>query len=458
MKVLFQNHSSLLLHYGDRYLLTDPWYNQPAFGSWLPSIAPYIHPTYLAALGERLTILISHGHDDHFDDRLLKLFSKDTRIVTGNFKSPSVLNRVKRLGFENIATVSEDETLVDGLMISSYIVEDFSHDDATYLIRNDDGAVIHANDNWHRFEKSHETLIKDRTRSYEKSAILLFSQTNSASGFPLNYRNFSNDEKQELLKDKVSKMVKGGLDNAKSLGLKKMYSYAGFATAYVKGQNYYNEGLFPTAKYLSQLLGERSVQTDIAIPDLYPGDSISLPNGVITKAFINGYEDVKIKEVTNNFYEVYGNKKECISYQKFEFTESRLEDWLEFFLIELDVFTQKRVSGPDSHYIDLVGKEFSIEVTASEGNKIFKTVKFGHGLVEWNEKANKVCYVGAPTIFSILKGESLFEDLYTGYNAEWYRNPTDVYNRDIVMMIVMFSYVYKNRLSSSAKERFLINQ
>jgi len=235
VKVLFQNHSSLLLHYGDRYLLTDPWYNQPAFGSWLPSLAPYIHPTYLAALGERLTILISHGHDDHFDDRLLKLFSKDTRIVTGNFKSPSVLNRVKRLGFENIATVSEDETLVDGLMISSYIVEDFSHDDATYLIRNDDGAVIHANDNWHRFEKSHETLIKDRTRSYERSAILLFSQTNSASGFPLNYRNFSNDEKQELLKDKVSKMVKGGLDNAKSLGLKKMYSYAGFATAYVKG-------------------------------------------------------------------------------------------------------------------------------------------------------------------------------------------------------------------------------
>ena len=186
--------------------------------------------------------------------------------------------------------------------------------------------------------------------------------------------------------------------------------------------------------------------------------SISLPNGVITKAFISGYEDVKIKEVTNNFYEVYGNKKECISYQKFEFSDSALEDWLEFFLIELDVFTQKRVSGPDSHYIDLVGKELSIEVTVSEQNKIFKTVKFGHGLVEWNEKANKVCYVGAPTIFSILKGESLFEDLYTGYNAEWSRNPTDVYNRDIVMMIVMFSYVYKNRLSSSAKERFLINQ
>lgn len=458
MKVLFQNHSSLLLHYGDRYLLTDPWYNQVAFGSWLPSLAPYIHPTYLAALGERLTILISHGHDDHFDDRLLKLFSKDTRIVTGNFKSPSVLNRVKRLGFENIATVSENETLVDGLMISSYIVEDVSHDDATYLIRNDDGAVIHANDNWNRFKKSHETLIKDRTRSYERSAILLFSQTNSASGFPLNYRNFSNDEKQELLKDKVSKMVKGGLDNAKSLGLKKMYSYAGFATAYVKGQNYYNEGLFPTAKYLSQLLGERSVQTDIAIPDLYPGDSISLPNGVITKAFISGYEDVKIKEVTNNFYEIYGNKKECISYQKLELPNSALEDWLEFFLIELDVFTQKRVSGPDSHYIDLVGKELSIEVTVSEQNKIFKTVKFGHGLVEWNEKANKVCYVGAPTIFSILKGESLFEDLNTGYNAEWSRNPTDVYNRDITMMIVMFSYVYKNRLSSSAKERFLINQ
>ena len=95
------NHSSLLIKSGEQYLLTDPWYNQAAFGSWLPSMVPYVHPTYLASLGERLTILVSHGHDDHFDDRLLSLFDKSTKFVTSNFKAPSVVNRRKRLGFES---------------------------------------------------------------------------------------------------------------------------------------------------------------------------------------------------------------------------------------------------------------------------------------------------------------------------------------------------------------------
>ncbi|MBU2180938.1 MAG: hypothetical protein KJ930_16065, partial [Gammaproteobacteria bacterium] len=72
----------------------------------------------------------------------------------------------------------------------------------------------------------------------------------------------------------------------------------------------------------------------------------------------------------------------------------------------------------------------------------------------WNEKANKVCYVGESALFTILKGEALFEDLYTGYNAEWARNPVEIYNRDIVMMIVMFSYIYKNRISTVAKDMF----
>ena len=162
--VMFINHSSLLIKYGDRYLLTDPWYNQPAFGSWLPSMAPYVHPTYLASLGERLTILVSHGHDDHFDDRLFSLFDKNTKFVTANFKAPSVVNRLKRLGFENLEIVDELEADVNGLFISSYIVPDFSHDDAAYLIRNDDGAILHCNDNWHEFSDEHKSLLQEKNQ------------------------------------------------------------------------------------------------------------------------------------------------------------------------------------------------------------------------------------------------------------------------------------------------------
>lgn len=452
---MFQNHSSLLIQHGDKYLLTDPWFIQPAFGSWLPTLPPYIHPAYIAALDERLTILVSHGHDDHFDDKLFEIFNKETKFVTANFKAPSVINRLRKLGFENITTVGEKEEMIDNLLISSYIVPDFSHDDATYLIRNNQGAVIHANDNWHEFTKLHEDLIKEKTSSYSKSSILLFSQTNSASGYPLNYRNFSQIQKQKILKDKVSKMVTGGLKKAESLNLDRMFSYAGFATAYVKGKSYDKEGLLPTARCIAQLLKEHSIESSVTIPDLYPGDSINLPKGEIIKAFINGYEDSKIKKVTDKFYDVYGIKNNCISYKNLDPSSSSFESWIEFFLIEFDSFTRRRVEGPDKHYTKLIGKEFSIEVKLNNNKKIRKTLKFGEGLVAWNEKANKVCFVGEFALFAILKGEALFEDLYVGYNAEWARFPDNEYNRDIVMMMTMFSYVYKNRLSSNACKKFL---
>ena len=71
----------------------------------------------------------------------------------------------------------------------------------------------------------------------------MFSQTNSASGYPLNYRNFNDDEKKKILRSKVAKMVEGGLRNAEKLGLQRMFSNAGFATAYVKDKNYKEVGL-----------------------------------------------------------------------------------------------------------------------------------------------------------------------------------------------------------------------
>ena len=343
MRVLFQNHSSILLQHDDKYLLTDPWYDAPAFGSWLPSLPPYIHPVYFASLEDRLSILISHGHDDHFDEKFLKIFSKNTKFISANFKSPSVIGRLKRLGFENITQVSENEKKIDGLLVSSYINPEVSNDDALYLIRNQDGAIIHANDNWNNFLKLHEKLIKERTKNYAKRSILLFSQTNSASGYPLNYRNLKFEEKQNILKEKVLKMVKGGLRNAETLGLKNMFSYAGYASAYVKGKKYVDEGLFPTSKYLINLLKENGIENKINIPELYPGDFITLPDGKINKAFIYGYEDSKIKEFTNKYYELHNMKNECLSYRKLELSTSTFEKWIEFFWSNLIFFLEREL-------------------------------------------------------------------------------------------------------------------
>lgn len=454
MKVLFQNHSSLLVEHNGFYLLTDPWFDTPAFGSWLPTFPMYIHPAYLAALGNKLTILVSHGHDDHCDDKILEIFDKDTKFVTADFKSPSVMNRLKRLGFDDITPINSTENFIGGFHLSSYINENISHDDAIYLIRTNDGAVIHANDNWFKFNEEHEKILKQRIQEYPESDVLLFSQTNSASGYPLNYNNYSEHDKLKILIDKVKKMTLSGMENAKRLGLKKFFSYAGFASPHVKGHNYDTISILPTGKYLRDILTKDDICKSVFVEDFYPGDFVELPGGTIVKAFANSYSDSMIKSKSSIFHSKYGIIEKCLSFKNYEPRNPVNFQWVDDFLMEFEKFSIKRININDQQHKTIISKTFKL-IIENEGQLIYsKTLQFGFGFIDDIEKPSKKCTIEWSIFQEILTGNALFEDAYTGYHGIWERHPENIYNRDIVMMIVMFSYVYKNRLANNYKERY----
>lgn len=451
-EVLFNNHASLLIKKNGKFLLTDPWYQTPAFGSWLPTYPPYLHPVYLASLKDALTILVSHGHDDHFDDQYISLFDENTTFVTAKYKAPSVVNRLKRLGFENIVEVEENGASVNSeFFVKSFIVEELSHDDAVYTIATDDGVVIHANDNWYEFDALHLEIIKRDCEQHDSSSVLLFSQTNSASGFPLNYDNFNKIEKKEILDKKISGMVLGGLKNAESLSLKKMFSYAGFASVFVKNQTYNENSLFPTGRFLRNFMSKNleeeqaSVLDQIEIEDLFPGDVIKLPDGNIERAFVGGleYSDLSIKEMSDKFYAIYGIIDTCSSYKQGDDTLNISQ--LEFFLDAFNNFATKRVATVDPHFEGILGKVFEVKVLTKNGEQR-RSIKFGEGLFNNVNQPSKRCVVEGHVLQEVLCGDALFENLYTGYGAVWERYPKDLYNRDIVMLLVAFSYVYKNRI------------
>jgi len=449
MKVLFQNHASLLIEHCGQYLLTDPWFIQPAFGSWLPTFPSYVHPAYLAALGEKLTILVSHGHDDHFDDQLLTLFDAQTRFVTADYQAPSVRNRLKRLGFEVIETVGQTEIQIGDWLLSAFINPQISEDDALFLIRTHDGAVIHANDNWFPLSDANLQLIADRTADYSRQSVLLFSQTNSASGYPLTYDIYSESEKIRLLQQKIIKMVTGGLENARRLKLPRMFSYAGYATPYVKGQPYHQQSVFSTAGYLNQLLAESAAPADIYIEDFQPGDWIALPSGQVQKAFVCGYTDQKLKEKADLFYRTYGMVEQCISYRSAA-PGAFQAGWTDDFLLSFHDFACSKATAEHSNYASVLGKRFRLTVFHGGELSYCRTVQFGQGFCNDAElEAHKECLVDSAVFQQVLNGTALFEDLYTGYNARWRRTPATYYNRDLVMMIVMFSYLYKNRLANA---------
>ena len=452
--VLFMNHASILLKKGDRYLLTDPWHQRPSFGSWLPTFAQYIHPTYLAALGKKLSILISHGHDDHCDDDLLSIFDKDIEIITADFNAPSVSNRLKKLGFTNIKTANrEGLNISNSFTIKSYVNPIRSLDDAVYTIDTDDGFVIHCNDNWFKFDDDTFEKINIDIRKYNQENVAFFCQTNSASGYPLNYKNFTEEEKLLILKLKVKGMVVEGMKNALNLGLNSFYPYAGFASVFVKGKPEYLElGLIPTGKYIRDFLLDddesKKLSTIINVIDFYPGDTLHLDSGEITKAFISNadYTDTQLKNVTLSYYEEYGIINQCDSHKE-QSAKSFDKNQFLYFLKKLNEFAESKIKSDGVFFETILGKIFEIEI---EDIEVVGYVAFGENarLEKSSKQPNKRMTVKSDVFSQVLNGDILFENLYTGYGAEWERSPKNEYNRDIVMFIVMFSYIYKNRLSA----------
>jgi hypothetical protein len=458
-KVCFINHASVLIRRGDRYLLTDPWHQRPAFGSWLPSPPQYVHPVYLAALGQRLSVLISHGHDDHCDDDFLLLLDRQTQFITANYSAPSVINRLKRLGFTNVLTVDREGSYdINGFLIKSYITPEKSLDDATYTINTGDGLIIHCNDNWYEFDSSvSQSIRRDRDR-FDECSVMLLSQSNSASGFPLTYTDIPLADRALVLREKVRSMVIQGLRNAESLSLRRMFSYAGFAAIFVRDRpEYYELSLMPTARFLKgDLLSDPAAQTQLGrvdIAEFEPGDVIDLGTGALTKAFIdsNHYSDDKIKSAAVRYYEQTGLIRCCDTYSTANpppFDVKRLD----YFLSNLSSFVLRKLDvDPDaSTFRTVLGKSFEIQVTDIG---ISRRLVFGESAATTppadSAPPNKCLKVHSGLLARVLAGELLFENLYTGYEGEWQRYPSDVYNRDIVLFLVMYAYVYKNRLASA---------
>lgn len=432
-KITFINHASVLIEYQGKFLLTDPWFEKPAFGSWLPTFPMFVHPTYLAALGDKLSILISHGHDDHCDDDLLRLFDKTTPIISSDYTSPSVSNRVKRIGFSDYRIAAESGVQVGPFLIKSFRNNAISLDDATYSIRTPDGLIVHCNDNWNEMTPHVKDALLAEVSVHGGMRSVLMSQTNSASGYPLNYRNFGRDEKKRRLTEKVRGMVRDGTNNAAALGIQNFVSYAGFASVFVKDRpEYLTDSLFPSADFINREYAD-CIAGDVKVLDFRPGDTFDFEK--VTPSFLGrAYSDAAIKAASTSYYETYDKISACDSYKQKDGSVSA--EAIQTFLSKFDQFVRSKVER-SNFSPTVLGKTLSIIIDEADRY----TVKFGTGLVE-SQPSNKEIFVSSQMMSSVLAGDSLFENLYTGYNAEFLRNPPNEYNRDIMSYVVMYSYVH----------------
>ena len=110
-----------------------------------------------------------------------------------------------------------------------------SNHDCGIAFRNKKYCIYHANDNHFVLSNKNTTKLKD----FAKNRKFLFcSQTNSASGYPISYYEFSPTEIKKELEKKILLMVENGLTNTKNCKADFFLPYAGYSKTYVKDKKY----------------------------------------------------------------------------------------------------------------------------------------------------------------------------------------------------------------------------
>ena len=225
--IMHVNHASLLLGDGGQYLLTDPWYISPAFGSWTQHPSPPAETIreIFEIPADRLSVLVSHGHDDHFDDYLFRHQFSRSLFLIPDFGNGSLRNRVERAtGSSNILPIGDAPLDVGPFRISRYIDRHFTGYDAIVVIEFASLTLVHANDNWHLqpADLIHQVL----TQISADKPIVYCSQVGIADAFPVAYPQIENADAASVIRSRVDEQCAAVSTNALALGANEVFVYA----------------------------------------------------------------------------------------------------------------------------------------------------------------------------------------------------------------------------------------
>ncbi len=183
------NHSTIFFEFDGISIITDPWLIGSAFlnGWWLQDPSP---SDSIELIKNVDYVFISHNHPDHLSPETLKSLSKKTKIVVPNYISHSTYKYLYSLGFENIIEVdfSLIYQITDKIQFSIFKSGDFRDDAGFYFCINGVELLLTVDAN---FLNSH--LLPKNVD------LLMTSFASGASGFPLCYENYSEEEKIKII-------------------------------------------------------------------------------------------------------------------------------------------------------------------------------------------------------------------------------------------------------------------
>ena len=225
------NHATVIIECNGVKLMTDPWLFGPAFltGWWLATTSPV---DSINLLKEVDYVYISHNHPDHLHAETLSLLNKRKPIITPKFISASSKIFLQKLGFENVITCDFIDIIELGENFQFSILKsgDFRDDSGIYLCANG-----------HEFLFTVDSNFLNSNVLPEKIDLLMTSFAGGATGFPLCYENYTEDEKIKIIKRNRNSIKANVIRYIKQVQPKYYMPYAGMFAEYAERDNYIRE-------------------------------------------------------------------------------------------------------------------------------------------------------------------------------------------------------------------------
>lgn len=235
-EIRFINHACLLIKIGDITFATDPWIYGSAFcnGWWLAKSSP---SDAFEALNKCDFIYISHNHPDHLHPESLNEVRKDMPILTANFPSGSTKDYLHKLGFMNVYAMDFVSSLIDfesEIRLTVLKSGDFRDDSGLFIQHGKFKCLLTVDSNFLNFGK------------LPNVDLLCSSFAGGASGFPLCFENYSEEDKKVVVTRNRGAIKATNISTIKFCQPRFFMPYAGFFTeaaerdAYIKERNIKN--------------------------------------------------------------------------------------------------------------------------------------------------------------------------------------------------------------------------
>ncbi len=407
--IRYLSHASVLITYDGINIVTDPWFFGPAFcnGWWLKEYPKFNIDSIINKIDY---IYISHNHPDHLHIETLKKFNKETKIITPKFASNSTKSLIKRLGFKNIYDLNFNNIYKiknDKILFTILKSGDFRDDSGIFFQINGKKILLNVDCN-----NLNCGVLP------EKIDLLMSSFAGGASGFPLCFEDYNEEEKKRILIRNKKSLLSMVTRLIKITKCKYFMPYAGYFSEKAERDEFI---LNNNQKNSFEELSKVSNIFDCKVINFEKHDTIVFgkktelkQNNIIKKN--NKSEKNEIKNYITSTKKIFSELS--IDYIKNYFINSGFKENLLLYVIPTNDNFKFLEYG---YLIDFSGDKVLFKSTNSKTifNKFNKNIK--------SDKKHLLIKVRKESLNMVLSNKLPWEDLLIGFQCRITRKP-NIYN------------------------------